>query len=786
MSKASISLPERAVHPFFLLQVQSTVADYQGKKVPLGELLVSDVVQHYIKSATATANCDYVQALARKFVRNAWSREGKFREDMAASATTLNIERVCKDQPLYGPTTYFVSHCWSYKLKDLINLVMRHYDSQPGTAGGSTYQPLYYWLDIFAVQQNFKGDFKDHPDSDFPGVIRNAQAVLFTIMPWRAPLCVERVWCLFEALQAVSAHVELELLVEEIQSNQTVDKLQSVFVKVVVDNLDIRKCKSTVASDKKYILGQVEQSLGIERFNQIMQDSLRRKVMEVMLISAVQKNDLDSTTKMVKAGVRVTQRVLAFSGYTQFDTDDKGLKALAEVIKISTSVQAVTLHTTTTSKATHEGYATLAAALKNNNSVTDLSLCKGPREDLKKHEGGWVGPKAGAALGEMLALNTALKRLDLSRNIKLTGQGVANIAKGLSAANSSGLQELFLSEVSADNKGVAALADAIAAGATPVGGSKPTVNSLSGNSLGAAFGDKGPHGITASASFGGMPSSFMRSTGSTLGSGAFSSFAGVSSSSGSMLGRRGSVVMSAPKPRVPLQRLVLSNNSIGDGDACKSLGSMLSKAGTLTRLDLRGCDIGSAGAASLADGLAASSGITHLDLSSNKIGDEGAAALATALKKNRSLQVLELEGCEIKGPGGSSLGQSLSAGSAPLKELVLYGNSLGDTGAAAIGAGARGSTTLRRLDLGKCSITGKEGIAGVAAALHHNKVLRELDLRENSIKSAEGTDAAKSLADALQGNAVINKLYIGGVFSDQACAVLLKVQDSCKQLDIIR
>ena len=82
------------------------------------------------------------------------------------------------------------------------------------------YVPLFYWLDIFAVFQNFEGDFKDHPDSDFPSVIRSSQAVLFTIMPWRAPLCVERVWCLYEALQAVSSLVDLELLVEDVQSSQ--------------------------------------------------------------------------------------------------------------------------------------------------------------------------------------------------------------------------------------------------------------------------------------------------------------------------------------------------------------------------------------------------------------------------------------------------------------------------------------------------------------------------------------------------------------------------------------
>ncbi len=58
------------------------------------------------------------------------------------------------------------------------------------------------------------------------------QGVLFTIMPWRAPLCVERVWCLYEALQAVSAHVALDLLVEEMQSGQSLDKLQQLFTKV--------------------------------------------------------------------------------------------------------------------------------------------------------------------------------------------------------------------------------------------------------------------------------------------------------------------------------------------------------------------------------------------------------------------------------------------------------------------------------------------------------------------------------------------------------------------------
>jgi hypothetical protein len=128
------------------------------------------------------------------------------------------------------------------------------------------------------VFQNFEGDFKDHPDSDFPSVIRSSQAVLFTIMPWRSPMCVERVWCLYEALQAVLENVDLDLLVEEVQSSQSVLKLKQMFYKVVVDNLDLRNCQATVAADKDYIISQIESSLGMERFNLIMRQALHSKV----------------------------------------------------------------------------------------------------------------------------------------------------------------------------------------------------------------------------------------------------------------------------------------------------------------------------------------------------------------------------------------------------------------------------------------------------------------------------------------------------------------------------
>ncbi len=73
---------------------------------------------------------------------------------------------------------------------------------------------------------------------------------------------------------------------------------------------------------------------------------------------------------------QVMQRVLYFSGATAFDADDKGLKALAEVVKVSGAVQTLTIHTTAGSKTSPDGYAALCSALRHNRSVTDLCIGK--------------------------------------------------------------------------------------------------------------------------------------------------------------------------------------------------------------------------------------------------------------------------------------------------------------------------------------------------------------------------------------------------------------------------
>ena len=54
----------------------------------------------------------------------------------------------------------------SCRFKDLVSLIQQHYNTLPSESG---WIDVYYWIDIFAVQQNFTGAFTMNPDSDFLG-----------------------------------------------------------------------------------------------------------------------------------------------------------------------------------------------------------------------------------------------------------------------------------------------------------------------------------------------------------------------------------------------------------------------------------------------------------------------------------------------------------------------------------------------------------------------------------------------------------------------------------------
>ena len=180
----------------------------------------------------------------------------------------------------------------------------------------------------------------------------------------------------------------------------------------------------------------------------------------------------------------------------------------------------------------------------------------------------------------------------------------------------------------------------------------------------------------------------------------------------------------------------------------EALAERLGQLTQLTSLNLRGCEIGDEGAASLA----ALTQLTSLYLGSNRIGAAGAASLAALTQ----LTSLNLAHNQIADAGAASLADftqltSLNlahnhigaAGAASLADftqltsLDLWNNRIGDSGAAALAA----LTQLTCLNL-EYNYIGAEGAASLAALTK----LTSLNLAHNHIAAA----GAASLADFTQ------------------------------------
>ncbi|KAG2430236.1 hypothetical protein HXX76_010334 [Chlamydomonas incerta] len=178
-------------------------------------------------------------------------------------------------------------------------MLENHYAQLPGTKGGGRFAPVYYWVDIFAVTQHFSGDFKDHPDSDFAGVIKSSKAVLFTMHPWRSPIAPTRVWCLFEALTAIQASgVDFEVVVDVKDSKDT--RVQTVTV--ISGSIDVRTAQATVSSDKTYILGCIEQGIGVNAFNNAIRKRLKEALLQAVTPNAVEMGDTAALHELLKIG----------------------------------------------------------------------------------------------------------------------------------------------------------------------------------------------------------------------------------------------------------------------------------------------------------------------------------------------------------------------------------------------------------------------------------------------------------------------------------------------------
>ncbi|KAG2428040.1 hypothetical protein HXX76_012024 [Chlamydomonas incerta] len=435
-------------------------------QVLLGDRSVAEVVANFVKPESAPFKHDYLTGVITGQARLDGVEGDTFAADLHERDGNTEYWRRATGEKIYGHVDYFVSHCWQYKLGDLVSMILQHYDELPETDGGRLYVPVFYWVDIFAVTQHFVGDIKDHPDCDFPGVIRQAKGgVLFSMAPWRNPLSVKRVWCLFEALTALSISREINLLTDPFDSTAKVDTLLPLFTRQVVDMLDVRNAEATVEKDRDYILNLAERTLGINTFNSKLRQALHHEICEAMILRAVVTGETEEGRKLLERGIIISNATLRFmpkrdsAGKEIERIRDSGLLLLAEAVKACPNLQSLVVYTAPETDVSPSGLTALAKGLAGHQALKHLAVGRHPSLASAPGTGGSLGRTSVSAYAGLLTSNPQLSHIDLSYN-KLGPDGIAALAPALNGNRT--VSVLKLRQVGMDAGAALTLADCLA------------------------------------------------------------------------------------------------------------------------------------------------------------------------------------------------------------------------------------------------------------------------------------------------------------------------------------
>jgi hypothetical protein len=142
--------------------------------------------------------------------------------------------------------------------------------------------------------------------------------------------------------------------------------------------------------------------------------------------------------------LKVNSIVTAIDLYNSPGIGAEGAAALAEALKVNTSVTAINLWCT---RIGDEGTAALAGALTVNTSVTTIHLNSNK-----------ISPKGASALADALKVNSTVTRIGIGRNA-IGDEGLSALADALKVNTS--VTDIFLEKNEIGDEGASALADAL-------------------------------------------------------------------------------------------------------------------------------------------------------------------------------------------------------------------------------------------------------------------------------------------------------------------------------------
>eukprot|EP00937_MAST-01D_sp_MAST-1D-sp2_P006333 g6333.t1 len=212
------------------------------------------------------------------------------------------IEDECsnEDDLWCGRASYFLSHTWSYRFVELIDILEAFEEALPADA-----KRVYYWFDIFVMNQHSKVQLGPQLTNNLQSAVSGAGKLLMALDSWSAPSPLSRAWCLLEIFSAIMADCDISMCMSENQQGTFVHNLdtnQGALEEIIL-NLDAEQADATVEADKAAIFDQIRAGVGFDRFNDEIRAALRASLRRIVLRFTLMRQNARGTIARRKSNM---------------------------------------------------------------------------------------------------------------------------------------------------------------------------------------------------------------------------------------------------------------------------------------------------------------------------------------------------------------------------------------------------------------------------------------------------------------------------------------------------
>ena len=184
-----------------------------------------------------------------------------------------------------GQATHMLSYCWEYTIGDIVDTLTNYchtHELDP--------KRTYIWICCLCVNQHmviFESEFSNYLRR-FGERVKRIGTLLIMMAPWKAPINLTRVWCIYEIFIAHTSGCKLDivmLLIEKSSLEQDIitegggiNALYELF-----GNTKIQNAKASVEEDKLNILESIESNVGCQVLNDQVNQLLRGWMQRVLV-----------------------------------------------------------------------------------------------------------------------------------------------------------------------------------------------------------------------------------------------------------------------------------------------------------------------------------------------------------------------------------------------------------------------------------------------------------------------------------------------------------------------